>query len=252
MLTALKVPDVWRHISKFAFAAVPCIAQYWVPLMPNLTSPPSGLPLMSVRRALFTPFRTKQPCSMVAEPATVKPPVVVTLATESWVVASMVVPPAAAMACITSCPPTYSGPPMSALEPHTMLPEQSKEGVITWRKNSAEVSESPSCSTPAALARRSCWPAAGSSSEQVSSDSCSELEEVSVACFCASAAVSPVTSAMATGPEDDCAEPSACRIFVDPTISCPSMVQLPLALSAPLTNAPVEALSDRTVVVPHP
>ena len=51
--------------------------------------------------------------------------------------------------------------------------------------------------------------------------------------------------------EDACAAPSACKMFVDPTISCPSMVQFPLALSAPLTKALVEALSERTVVVPH-
>ena len=116
---------------------------------------------------------------------------------------------------------------VNRLLPQVTLPEQSTEGMLRGHENTALLLVIPSLSVPAESARRSVWPVAGRSSEQVSSDSCSELEEVSVACFPASAAVSPVTSAMPTGPEDDCAEPSACKMFVDHTTNCPSMVQFP-------------------------
>ena len=93
---------------------------------------------------------------------------------------------------------------MRALPPQTMLPEQSREGTIAWRRNSAEVLESPSCSTPSESARRKVCPAAGFKREHVNSDNCSEDAEERLACFPASASVNPGISEMAAG-EDDAA-----------------------------------------------
>ena len=117
-----------------------------------------------------------------------------------------------------STPAKYSGPASIMLDPIMAEPATSIDGALTGAENTAAPAARPSRSTPFESARLNV-PDAGFTRAQVSSDSCSELEEVSVACFPASAAVSPVTSAMPTGPEDDCAEPSACKMFVDPTIS---------------------------------
>ena len=73
--------------------------------------------------------------------------------------------------------------------------------------------------------------------------------EERTACFAARAAVSPTTSATATGAVA-AALVSASRTFVPLTTNCLSTVQFPLACKPPCTNAPVEALRDRRGVTP--
>ena len=92
---------------------------------------------------------------------------------------------------------------IKALLPQTRLPDTSRDGALTGHENTA-VLASPNLSVPPLSAKLNV-PVAGFTREQVNTDSCTEDEESSVACFPASAAVSPVTSAMATGPVDCCA-----------------------------------------------
>ena len=145
------------------------------------------------------------------------------------------VPTAVEIEDMMSVPAKYRGPDKIMLDPIIAEPPISIDGADTAAVNTAVVLVSPSLSTPLKSAKRRVWFVAGFSSEQVSSDSCNGTEEDKTLCFPASAAVSPVTSAMATGCEDCCAAPSACKTFVDPTMSCPSMVQFPLTPSAPVT-----------------
>ena len=91
---------------------------------------------------------------------------------------------------------------IKALLPQTTLPDTSRDGALTGHENTA-VLASPNLSVPPLSAKLSV-PVAGFTRAQVNSDSCTEDEEVSVACFPASADVNPVTSDIATGPVDDC------------------------------------------------
>ena len=84
-----------------------------------------------------------------------------------------------------------------------MLPDTSKDDMLTGHENTA-VLASPSLSTPPASARLKV-PDAGFIRAQVSTLRLTKDELVSVACFPSSAAVTPVTAAMATGPVDCCA-----------------------------------------------
>ena len=140
----------------------------------------------------------------------------------------------AAIIVAMSVPPRYKGPVSIMLLPITAEPAISMEGAETWALNTALLVEIPSRSTLLLSAKLNV-PDAGLTRVQVNSLRVTIEELVNVACFPANAAVSPVTSAMATGPEDDCAALSADRIFVDPTMSWPSIVQLPVIPSAPLT-----------------
>ena len=80
------------------------------------------------------------------------------------------------------------------------LPEQSKLGALTGHENTA-VFASPSLSVPPLSAKLKV-PDAGFIRAQVNTLRLTKDEELSKACFPASASVSPLTSAMATGPVD--------------------------------------------------
>ena len=84
-----------------------------------------------------------------------------------------------------------------------MLPDTSRDGALTGHENTA-VLDKPSLSVPPLSARLKV-PDAGFIRAQVSTLRLTKDELVSVACFPSSAAVNPVTSAMATGPVDCCA-----------------------------------------------
>ena len=84
-----------------------------------------------------------------------------------------------------------------------MLPDTSRDGALSGHENTA-VLESPNLSVPPQSARLKV-PDAGFIRAQVSTLRLTKDELVSVACFPSSAAVNPVTSAMATGPVDCCA-----------------------------------------------
>ena len=86
-------------------------------------------------------------------------------------------------------------------EPITAEPLMSIEGAVTGAENTALPAEIPSRSTPSGSAKLRV-PDAGFTRAQVSWLRLSTDELVSVACFCASASVSPVTSPMAAGPVD--------------------------------------------------
>ena len=145
------------------------------------------------------------------------------------------VPTAVEIKDVMSVPAKYRGPAKIMLEPMIAEPPISIDGADTAAVNVAEVLVSPNRSTPLKSAKRSVWFVAGFSSEHVSSDSCNGVDEDKTFCFPANAADNPVTSAMLTGCDDDCAAPNACKMFVDPTTRFPSMVQFPLMPSAPVT-----------------
>ena len=89
---------------------------------------------------------------------------------------------------------------VNRLLPQVTLPEQSNEGILTGAVNTALLLVSPNLSVPPESANRSVWPLAGRSSEHVSSDSCSVLEDVSNAFFESRAACNPETSAIVLAP----------------------------------------------------
>ena len=158
----------------------------------------------------------------------------VRLAIDSCEVELIDAPAFAAIVVMMSVPFRYSGPARIMLDPTVTEPLTSRDGALTAQENTALLAEIPSRSTPPESARLRVV-VAGFTREQVSSLSCSVDDDVSNPFFESRAACSPVTSAITLGPLDDCAAPSACKMFVDPTISCPSIVQFPLAPSAPLT-----------------
>ena len=88
------------------------------------------------------------------------------------------------------------------LDPIIADPPTSMEGALTGHVNTA-VLDKPSLSTPPESARRSVWPVAGRSSEHVNSDRCNVDEDVSEACFPASASVNPVTLDISICPDVD-------------------------------------------------
>ena len=103
----------------------------------------------------------------------------------------------AAIVVAMSTPLRYNGPASIMLDPMMAEPATSIDGALTGAENTALPAAIPNLSTPLLSAKLKV-PDAGFTRAQVNSDICTIDEDVSVACFPASADVSPVTSAMAT------------------------------------------------------
>ena len=107
----------------------------------------------------------------------------------SWVFASMVLhPPALAIAVMILVPATYRGPPMTALPLHRMLPLTSKEGMLTPRRNVAELGASPSSTVPASSERLRFCPTAALIREHVRLASSTETVAPNSGCLLANVA----------------------------------------------------------------
>ena len=117
----------------------------------------------------------------------------------------------------------------------TAEPATSNDGALRGALHTTLPAEIPSRSTLLLSAKLNV-PDAGLIRAHVSSLNATMDELVNVACFPESATVSPVTSDMATGPVDCCAW---FEMLWPLTVSVPVMLQLPLTLKAPVTDAPV-------------